>query len=255
MSPTDVRLRTAVLADVHGNLTALCAVLDDARRRGADRFVFLGDIVSFGPHPRECMDCIGGLPIAAAVRGNHDRYVAEGTFRSWPCPDTTPRVPAEIEEWTYSELTARQIETLRSWPPSASLDDDHHSLFCVHAALDSDERMVRPEQTDEQFAAELGTGGLRAYGHIHHQVMRTVAGSTYVNPGSVGLPFDRDPRAAYALVNDTAEGLAVDLLRVDYDVETVIRSLREREVPWGKVVAAVLRQSVSFFSPDLVIDS
>jgi len=250
-SGEEVSLRIAIISDVHGNLEALRRVLQDVASRGTDATVCLGDVVSFGPCPRECLETIAALPKAAWVRGNHDRYVGEEVFRTEGFVRKWPAGFVQNERWTHSRLDSKHLATLASWSPSHMRQVASTSLFFAHASSDSDEYLLWPNAPDTDFERALGVGGIRAYGHVHHQFCKWTRATAYLNPGSVGFPFDGDSRAAYALVTVASEVLSVDLVRVDYDVQATVAALRKERVPWLAHIRAALEQSVSFFSPQL----
>lgn len=241
----------AIISDIHGNLAALNAVLADIERRGADRIACLGDVVSFGPFPAECVDAIACAREIVWIRGNHDRYVGEETFRTEAFRKRWPAGFVEGEEWSYDRLSAAQRSLLAGLPPVTSMDLNGTSIMLFHATRASDEELLWPGATDAELAERLGSGEIRAYGHIHQQFSRRVSGTLYLNPGSVGFPFDGAASAAYALLRATAGATSVELVRVEYDAGETISELERRSVPWRGPITAALRQSRSFFSDEV----
>jgi predicted phosphodiesterase len=222
----------AVLYDVHGNLAALEAVLDDARGAGAGRFVLGGDYALFGPFPAETVQALKALPQARWIRGNVDRWTAH--------PDQAPG----------DELVEEAIEACRGAMDPGVVDElgaleeqlvDADTRYC-HASPVSDMRSFMPEPTDDEDELLAGVDQRRVFfGHTHLQFERVRPdGRQLINPGSVGMPMDGDVRAAYALVGEDG---TVGLRRVAYDNEGVAAATRERfgDSAWANRTAKRLR--------------
>ena len=216
-------MRDAVLFDVHGNLTALDAVLAEARSEGFDRLLFGGDLVLFGPEPAACVDRLRGLaePLVA-IKGNTDRYVIERQD--------------DVVHWVDA-LGEERLAWLEALPAQLALPEQDALL--VHATPRGDEEMLMPETPAAEAAAMLAGVGPHTLlcGHVHIQYRRPVAGHEVINPGSVGMPLDGDPRAAWAIVSDGQ----VELRRISYDVELVADRVEREDGPFADMVARRLR--------------
>ena len=198
----------AVLSDIHGNLAALDAVLADAQARGCTRHLSLGDVAGYYTQPGECIDRLRALD-AVNLMGNHDGYVVSEEN----CPRS--QVVAAIIDRHRALLSPAQRAWLAASPPSLQQgstlfvhggprDPRDQYLYTVSAG-------VFPKGIDRLFA-----------GHTHVQVLASVAGRTFCNPGSVGQPRDGDPRAAYAIV----DGATITLYRVAYDIDRTAAAMR-----------------------------
>ena len=203
-----------LLYDVHGNLLALEAVLEDAKAAGVDRFLLGGDYAVAGGWPRETVERLKELD-ADWIRGNADRWLEE----SPDAPEPMQLVIARAREALGDELVAE----LAALPPTATVDG---VLYC-HASPGSDMKSFLPEPLDSDAELLLGTEAERVvFGHTHLQFRRTGPGSIeLVNPGSVGLPWDGDHRAAYGLAHDDG---GIELRRVEYDWRRAGEAVRER---------------------------
>lgn len=199
----------ALLYDVHGNLPALEAVLADAESAGADSFVLGGDFSAFGGWPAECVTRLRELPDATWIRGNWERWAA-GDDADMPASDLfrTAREAAVVA------LGFTEVAELAALPDRTERD----GVLYVHASPRDDMHSFRPEaQADEEELLADTTGRRVVFGHYHLQFTRTrPAGVELVAPGAVGMPWDGDPRAAWALVHDDGR---VELRRAEYDVE------------------------------------
>jgi diadenosine tetraphosphatase ApaH/serine/threonine PP2A family protein phosphatase len=209
----------ACLYDVHGNLPALEAVLADVR---ADGYVLGGDYALFGAWPAETVARLQELDGAVWIRGNGERW----TGAPQDAPDWTRGAIDACAEALGSDLTA----ALAALPA----DGDAADWMIVHGSPLSDVRSFAPEATDED--AELLAGAAPArlvFGHTHVPFARRTGETLLVNPGSVGMPFDGDPRAAYALI----DGDRVEHRRVEYDHRASAAAVRALGGEWAQTVA------------------
>jgi predicted phosphodiesterase len=216
-------VRDVVLFDVHGNMAALDAVLAEARAEGFDRLLFGGDLVLFGPEPATCVDRLRGLgePLVA-IKGNTDRYVIDRQD--------------DVACWADA-LGDDRLAWLDALP--AQLAVPEQDALLVHATPRGDEEMLMPETPASEAAAMLAGVGLHTLlcGHVHIQYRRPVAGHDVINPGSVGMPLDGDPRAAWAIVSDGR----VELRRTAYDVDAVADRVQRKDGPFAEMVVRRLR--------------
>jgi predicted phosphodiesterase len=214
----------AVLYDVHGNLPALEAVLEDAAGAGAEHYLLGGDYALFGPWPAETVARLREIPNATWIRGNVDRWTANpGDVSS---EELVARAVADCRA-ALGETVADELGAL----PEGVVQDGIR--FC-HASPKSDMEsfMPQPGASDDELLAGA-TERRIVFGHTHLQFRRTREdGIELVNPGSVGLPLDGDHRAAYALIGDDG---SLELLRVAYDHDASATALRERygDVDWA----------------------
>jgi predicted phosphodiesterase len=217
----------AVLYDVHGNLAALDAVLEDARAAGANEWVLGGDYALFGAWPAETVARLRELEGAVWIRGNVDRWAGGDA------PDDSALRAAVAD--TRAALGDATADELGALPTEAEVAG---ALF-VHASPVSDLRSFGPEPTNEEEELLAGTTHPRlVFGHTHVQFRRPAAigDIELVNPGSVGVPLDGDRRAAYALIDPDSREL--ELRRVAYDTEATIAELRGKygEREWSGMI-------------------
>jgi len=210
-------MRLGVLSDIHSNWPALKAVHDDLP--SIDRLVCAGDIVGYNPWPSTCVRWVRANS-DVTIAGNHDRAAtAETPF------NFTGSARAGIE-YTTKQLQPDEVEWLRSLPTEQRLTDG--DVLVVHGHPSDPDRYVYPHQFTSQLL-ERAEASILIMGHTHKQAMERVDGGVILNPGSVGQPRDRDPRAAYAVVD--TETLAVELHRVPYDIETVAAEIQAVGLP------------------------
>lgn len=232
-------MRVGLVSDVHANLPALEAVLDDMP--AVDSIVCAGDVIGYNPWPAACVERIRSVA-DATVRGNHDRTVET------PERYRANRMAEAGLEHAKRELSADQLAWLRSLPRATRFGDDDFLLVHSHPDPAREDAYVYPTEfetltpaieavaetdDDEGDRADVtgSHGGLAGVvlGHTHVQGSAWVDNRLVVNPGSVGQPRDGEPTAAYA-VFETA-GPAVDLRRVSYDIDRVIGAVDRAGLP------------------------
>lgn len=226
-------MRIAAISDIHGNAVAFEAVLEDLRRQSPDVIVCLGDVVMRGPQPRECVDLLRSLNPLVTVRGNFDHL-----FTRWPKPDWQPTTYKEelaVRGLAYDSVHLSKADQawLSDLPMeySMSIADVHIELY--HAGPNSLTRYTwpwAPVEELETLRKEPSTN-LVLFGHMHHPFVRQATGFTVVNTGSIGLSFDGDNRASYAIIDIERQTLATQVRRVAYDVEAVIQVAHARSMP------------------------
>jgi putative phosphoesterase len=214
-------MRVAVLADIHGNLPALEAVLAEVEAAAPDLVVVCGDVAS-GPLPAEAIELLRSLPDARFVRGNADRELVSAF------DGATDGSSALSNDWCATQISREQRDFLASFAETVSIEVDGlgRVLFC-HGSPRSDEEMMTSETPDGRLAEF--TAGVDAAvvvsGHTHMPLDRTIGGVRVINPGSVGMPFG-EPGAHWALL-----GPGLDMRRTDYDREAAAARIRRSEWP------------------------
>jgi putative phosphoesterase len=213
-------MRIAIVSDVHGNLVALEAVLEDLERTKPDLVVHGGDLAWRGPRPVECVDRIRELGWPGVI-GNMDRaletHLHEGSVA-----------------WTAEQLGEERVAWLQSQPMEWRKEDE---LALVHAVPGDLWQAVLPDADDGELQAVYGPLGARlaVYCHIHRPYVREIGDLTVANTGSVGLPYDGDPRSSYLLVTDSR----CENRRVAYDVERAVAEVEAVGQPGAaKIVRA-----------------
>lgn len=222
--------RTAVLSDIHGNLEALRAVLADIESQNVERIFCLGDIIGYGPNPRECIDACRDFDLC--LLGNHDN----GALFD---PDGFSRGAEQAIFWTRRELEDTGIDGCEDrWNFLARLPRTHREgdFMFVHGSARSPlDEYVFPEDVYNEKKMERIFGFVQQYcfqGHTHVPGVFTENsrfyglaelsnrytlgdGKAMVNVGSVGQPRDNDPRSCYVIV----DGLDIEYRRVDYEFD------------------------------------
>jgi predicted phosphodiesterase len=203
-----------VLYDIHGNMPALEPVLEEAQAVGVDRWLLGGDYGTPSPWPLETLDRLRKLEPATWIRGNGERWLRDP-------PLDRPEVMQVYELFTGG-LPDSVVEWLYGLPPQAELD----GVLYVHGSplADDDSFAPQPQEGEQRLLAGVHDR-LVVFGHSHQQFRRPGPENTeLLNPGSVGMPWDGDHRAAYAVI----DGDRVECRRVEYDWEGSVAAVRDR---------------------------
>lgn len=223
----------AILSDIHANLPALEAVLEDLRGRDIDAVYCLGDLVGYGAYPNEVVARIRdeGIP---TIMGNYDDGVGfdrDDCGCAYRDEDEKARGQRSLM-WTRAHTTAEHKEFLRSLAPQIRFEVATRRVLLVHG---SPRRMNeylfedRPLSSFERLAAS-SDADLIVFGHTHRPYTKVAGNVLFVNAGSVGKPKDGDWRACYVLLTpDAAQPVA--FVRVPYDLARIARAIRDTDLP------------------------
>jgi predicted phosphodiesterase len=242
-------MTTAIVSDIHGNLTALEAVIADLDRRNPDLILQGGDLALMGAEPAEVVDRVRELGWPGVV-GNTDELLwrpEEHATQIQRAPALQPLLDLLFD--TYAPVTRtllgdERLGWLRELPGEHREDTD--DLLLLHAGPGDLWRAPFPNATDEELIDAYGASNARrvVYGHIHQPYVRELEGLTVANSGSVGMPFDGDPRASYLLIEDGRP----QVVRVEYDVEREVALLLGSGYPDAERLAHI-RQRGAFVAP------
>ena len=232
-------MRVAVVSDIHGNLSALEAVIEDLRSVSPDLVVHGGDLVGSGSRPAEVIDLIRGLRWPGVV-GNTDEMLwapqrLTEVLKSPQLRALRDTLLDEIVPATRAAIGDARLAWLRELPTEWSAG----GLSVVHASPGDVWRAPLPDAADEELEKTFGPLGGHAvvYGHIHRPFVRRLETFSIANAGSVSLPYDGDPRASYALVDEGK----IEIRRVSYDIEKEVGRLMEGRYPQADWLAKILR--------------
>jgi diadenosine tetraphosphatase ApaH/serine/threonine PP2A family protein phosphatase len=238
-------VRYLILTDLHANLPALDAVLADAAAIGYDKVIVLGDLVGYGADPAAVMDRTLALNPVAIVRGNHDKVCA-GLESSEFFND----IAKHSVEWTMAQLTPGHLQALAALPKGPRLVTDDLEI-CHGSPFDEDYYVFDEEEAAR--ALEATSGRICLFGHTHipavffagaplppdaellagpegDELPLPAYGQALVNVGSVGQPRDGDPRAAYGILDLSAN--VMRLHRVTYNVARAQKSILDAGLPF-----------------------
>jgi predicted phosphodiesterase len=234
----DVVRRIACMSDIHGNVPALQAVLEDVARSGITEPYCLGDLVGYGPDPAGVIAVIrrAGIP---TVRGNYDDGIG---LRRGECgcyyATETARVDGEASyAFTAAALDEGDTAWLAGLPATLRIDAEGLRVLLTHGSPRRINEYLHTDRTDElllRLAQDAGAD-LVCVGHTHEPYHRRIQGSggviDYVNAGSVGKPKDGDPRACWTEIVLDDRSVDVRFHRVAYDIGSVQAAMRDAGLP------------------------
>ena len=235
-------MRYALISDVHANLPALRAVLDDIDRRQVATTYHLGDLVGYAPWPNETVALLReqGIP---GIAGNYDSTVGTD-YKHCGCKYEDPR-QEELSHvsygWTRKHVSPTTKEFLAGLPFRIDLKPlgghiARPTVILVHGTPTLN-TLYWTEDRPDSFCLQMATiagakaGDVLAFGHTHKPWHRQVEGIHFINTGSVGRPKDGDWRAGYVLLDVDEAGVKVEFARVEYDLEATMQGIRGSELP------------------------
>jgi len=235
-------VRLALVSDQHANDVAFHAVVEDLGRLGVDEVICLGDTTQGGTQPVETLDRLAALG-CETVLGNADDLLLEVPTDS---PEPITEQLLEVREWTLDQLSSSHLEQIRSFAPSIRREVDGVAMVFFHGSPRSYDDVLLPE-SDAAAVVPFEEHGavLLAGGHTHLQWTRRIGDGLYVNPGSVGISYDRHadppvlrPLGEWALVTIEDGAVAVEFRQVPYPVDDVLAAAARSGRPYADEWAA-----------------
>ena len=230
-------MKFAILSDIHSNLEALKVVLDHAKQQECTHYVCLGDVVGYGPNPKECLAIVRALD-CPVVMGNHDEYCAGEMDLTGFNP-----MAADAIKWTRQQLTEEE----RTWLRNLKYVRNVESFTMVHATLDLPERWA---YVFDRLAAQSSfnyqhtpvcfnghthvpvafvRGPTGIHGGLYTKIKIEVGRKYFINVGSIGQPRDRNPKSSYVIFD--LDNNVIEIHRLDYDIATTQKKIHAAGLP------------------------
>lgn len=241
-----MKRKIALLSDVHGNATALEAVLANAESQGVTDYWFLGDLLMPGTGRRNILDRLDQLPISLQVRGNWEDSLWRALHGKLDLSRPSHLYLTRLCHFILEEIRPEEIDRMQDLPLQVLTEVEGLKIAVSHHLPDKNwgrELIHIGDQVDFDRLFEGNEAAIAIYGHIHQQFLRYgTGGQLVINPGSIGQPFfldatlRQDLRAQYAIIEIDETGLKdVDLCRVAYDVEQELEIARELQLPYYEI--------------------
>ena len=238
--------KIAVLSDIHGNTSALEAVMADAKAETVDEYWLLGDILMPGTGRRRILGLLASLPITVRVLGNWEDSLWRGLHRKLDLTKASHRYLLRQCQYILEEISPEEIEDLHNQPMKVHRRFGDLTVGITHHLPDKNwgrELIHTGKQEDFDRLVTEPHASIAVYGHIHQQLLRYGSdGQLILNPGSIGQPFfldaklRKDLRAQYMILEFDEAGLSdVDFRRVDYDVEAELQLAKDLKLPYFQV--------------------
>jgi predicted phosphodiesterase len=224
----------AFISDIHGNLPALEAAVEDATSRGAEQIICAGDMTGYGPFPDDVCNFLQKWNIPSII-GNYDRKVIWATKRDKSTMKEMKAKKLKILLWTVEHTGKQSIGYLTGLPAHIDFQlPTGHKALVAHGSPLSANDTIYPSITRQGLETKLGDAhpDLLVCGHTHIPFVRHLGGILVVNCGSVGHPVDGDPRPSYALVRtEKSAETHGNIIRFDYDRERTIAEFKKTGLP------------------------
>ncbi|AIY86498.1 MULTISPECIES: metallophosphoesterase [unclassified Thermotoga] len=240
-------MRLAFFGDVHGNLEALKAVLEDMENKGVDEAFCLGDLVGYGPDPEAVVQTIMEKNIKT-IMGNYDDavgYSKESCGCSY-APGRETEVGDISLKWSIENTSEKTREFLRNLPKKLSFEVEGVRFLLVHGSpLNELLEYVKPNTPPDRLKkiVESVEEDVVVNGHTHLPMVKWVMGKLVLNPGSAGRPKDGDPRASYMIVDVENGTISFEIVRVKYDVKTTVEKIARNGLPVELATVLALGQT------------
>ncbi|WP_078553337.1 metallophosphoesterase family protein [Bacillus alkalicellulosilyticus] len=242
-------MKYAFISDIHGNAVALDAVVDSLQKENVNQTFVLGDICYRGPEPKRSLDIVRSIA-TKVIKGNADEWVVRGV-KEGEVPSAALEIMNIERDWIRSKLNDDDVTFLQSLDTELHLTmENGQKIHAFHATPTSLFEVVLPKENDDVLLEKLMSkqeASLYLYAHIHLPYVRFFQGKCVANLGSVGLPFDGQPRASYLLVEEDETEFNIKIKRVSYDVERVLKKYEELEYPNVELLSKVVKNGISPF--------
>jgi putative phosphoesterase len=239
-------MRVAVISDMHGNDLAFEIVEADIRDQRVDQIVCLGDAVQGGPQPAEVIQRLRRLN-CPVVMGNADAWLLSGVETGEEAiPPERLKKMGEVRAWSLSKLTEDDRLFIANFQPTLTLRlENDLNLLCFHGSPTSFDDVILPAASEQEFQKFLGNYADRILtgGHTHAQQIRRMGKFFFFNPGSVGFAYNHnqpdhdfhaDPWAEYAILTAENGQVSLELRRIPFDAQELIRIYRESGRPFAE---------------------
>ncbi|GAF14413.1 serine/threonine protein phosphatase [Bacillus sp. JCM 19045] len=238
-------MRFAFLSDIHGNATALEAVLNDLQSKQIDRIYILGDLCFRGPEPKRVIELVQSSG-AQVIKGNADEWLVRG-FKDGEIPQERLEMFQQEREWALGRLDQKDIDYLKNLPTELVIDDGQdlivHAFHATPTSLFDTVAFDETEKVENELMVR-DEADVYIYGHTHHPYVRSLHGKNIVNVGSVGMPFDGHPLASYAILDIEDGSHSIQLNRVPYNREHVVEIYKQSGYPNIEEMGAVIYYAV-----------
>ena len=238
-------MKIALIADIHANFPALQTVLADAAKQKVDLIWNLGDFVGHTPFPEEVAGTLRALKIPSIV-GNYDLKVLDFPKNAKKWKKEKGSVKFFSFAWTYKQLSAKSKKYLRSLPQELRLKLGGKKFLLVHgspAAIDDPLAVDTPQKKFLELSRQAKADVVLC-GHTHRYFIRRAGGVVFINPGSVGRPFDGNLKTSYAIISLVGKKMKVINRRLGYPVAKTLAKMVQENFPTGLIESIALGRSM-----------
>ena len=220
-----------LIADIHGVSEALEAVFATCPPDDFDFILNAGDALAYGPDPVRVLDLLDQYGVTS-IRGNVDERTL-AMFEQPPDPPLRNSDKHWIYQFTAQKLDKTRMAIVREWPRELHLLLDGQRIHLVHGSPDDFREELNDETPDSRWVelSEISQSDIVVCGHSHCEIARQVENTLFINPGTVGRPFNGDHHASCAILEIEDEDYQVEFLHVAYDWEVVLAKMQALNFP------------------------
>lgn len=220
-------MNIAVISDIHGNIFALEAVLEDTKNRNVDTIICLGDLVGYGPFPNEVIELIRKENILV-IMGNYDaavvfndiKYIQDNELnRNFALP------------WSVNEVNENNKKYLKRLPEDIIVVDKGKVMTFVHGSTRSINEYLKEDSKEAEDVMNEYDGDILVCAHTHLPYMKKYGEKLLINDGSVGKPKIGRPNATYGILTCVNDTIDFDTIEIPYEYEKTIKAMEERNFP------------------------
>ncbi len=234
-------MRIALLSDVHANLPALEAALQEIGKLGCDLVIHTGDLIAIGPFPSECIQLAMTVKDLYALIGNHEQYLLHGIPE--PRPASMSEEEREHQRWVAATIKDSEKRWIEKLPYQITFEINRLKIVFLHCLLQEDNsgfsmpKEITARSLDEYFRRV--DANLICYGHTHRQSI--IKGKKeYINPGALGChPLSM---AGFFLINISKNGFEIEKHQAEYNGDKVLEEMKKRSVPARETINQIFYQ-------------
>lgn len=234
-------MKIAVLSDIHGNLPALLAVLDNLKNQEIDDMILLGDYIAKGPSPHEVCDILRSLKPLAMIQGNTDGW-ARADISGQIAKDAWMQVILDWVQFAKAHMLTEDISFLSTMPDRMTVRVDNKDILCVHGSPRKNNEAVYPDMSLEELSEifEGVAADVVLLGHSHEGFSMLFEHMLICNPGSIG-ETDEVVQASYGILTIEEDQTSFKRYQVEYDTDQLIDIAHEARFPHIEAYEKMLR--------------
>ncbi|MBO6233549.1 MAG: metallophosphoesterase family protein [Clostridia bacterium] len=238
-------MKIGIITDIHSNIQALTAVLNEFDKIGVDKIICCGDIIGIGINPEETVkELIKRKDKLIAVRGNHEQYLINGLPKQIH-DDKRKLAQEEIDNhnWNHSQLSQESINFLRTLKVSGNIEICGKKFYIVHYPIKEDgtykKHIKNPTiiESKEMFKEE--NADIYLYGHTHTFSVNNEDGKWYINVGALGCPMNNSNIARAGILEISDSTISFNGLKVEYNVKEVINEIYNLKIPFYRGILKI----------------
>lgn len=234
-------MKIGIIADIHSNLPALEAVLDQLAQEGCDEIICCGDIIGIGPYPDETVLKVMSIDNMTCIAGNHEGYLLSGMAAA--STSFMGEEEVRFHKWEHARLSIESRRFIESLPDKAAIMRDGVRIAAMHYRMEPDGRyspiIWRAGAHDLDYLFDGIEADILIHGHDHRPALRRKDGRLYINPGSLGCPHTEGAPARAGILEVSGGKASYRRIEAAYDVGAVIARIDELECPAGWIIKRI----------------